>query len=74
MGNAHAQRDGAQAELRRGREEAIMRVNSPEDYRPGSYLARLGEGGAPWEKELAAQAIGEAFGAGYGELVLESIL
>ncbi len=51
-----------------------MRVNSPEDYRLGSYLARLGEGGAPWEKELAAQAIGEAFGAGYGELVLESIL
>jgi hypothetical protein len=51
-----------------------MWVDSPEDYRPGSYLARLGEGGAPWEKELAAQAIGEAFGAGYGELVLESIL
>jgi hypothetical protein len=51
-----------------------MWVNSPEDYRPRSYLARLREGDAPWKKELAAQAIGEAFGASHGELLLESTL
>jgi hypothetical protein len=51
-----------------------MWVNSAEDYRPGSYLARLREGDGPWEKELSAQAIGEAFGASHGELLLESTL
>jgi len=77
VGNVHVQGDGAQAELRRGREEAIIQKHvgqQSEDYRPRSYLARLREADAPWEKELAAQAIGEAFGASHGELLLESTL
>ncbi len=55
MGNAHAQGDGAQAELRRGREEATIEkhgVTTVEDYRSGPPVTRFREGAVVRPQEL----------------------
>jgi hypothetical protein len=72
---AHVRGDGAQAELRRGCEEAIIQKHvGQQSRRPQTRIVQGTAQGGSWLREQASQALGKAFGASHGELLPESTL